>query len=166
MADRHCFALRKLESGGLSNTARCARFPVTMCAGKSLQFALDTNALIHAPKMFGQSRPGDGASSSERSGSSGRRRERDGGWHATIHQAHAAASGTVPAFAGLRGASFRRPVRGSCRATAVRSRKRGEAIGPMDTLIAATVLDHGATLITHNTIKFSRIPGLLIKDWY
>jgi tRNA(fMet)-specific endonuclease VapC len=41
----------------------------------------------------------------------------------------------------------------------------GATIGPLDTLIAGTVLAHGATLITHNTAEFSRIPGLRIEDW-
>jgi tRNA(fMet)-specific endonuclease VapC len=42
----------------------------------------------------------------------------------------------------------------------------GANIGPLDTLIAGTALAHGATLVTHNTEEFSRIPGLLLEDWY
>ena len=42
----------------------------------------------------------------------------------------------------------------------------GCAIGPLDTLIAATVLSHGATLVTHNTREFARVPGLKIEDWF
>jgi tRNA(fMet)-specific endonuclease VapC len=42
----------------------------------------------------------------------------------------------------------------------------GEKIGPLDTLIAGTVLAHGATLVTNNTREFSRVPGLQIEDWY
>lgn len=41
----------------------------------------------------------------------------------------------------------------------------GTMIGPLDTLIAGTVLAHGATLITHNTEEFSRVPGLQIENW-
>ena len=42
----------------------------------------------------------------------------------------------------------------------------GEAIGPLDALIAGTALAHGATLITHNTNEFCRVPGLIVEDWY
>ena len=42
----------------------------------------------------------------------------------------------------------------------------GCAIGPLDTLIAATALAHGATLVTHNTREFERVPGLKIEDWF
>ena len=42
----------------------------------------------------------------------------------------------------------------------------GEKVGALDTLIAGTVLAHGATLVTHNTSEFSRVPGLQIEDWY
>lgn len=41
----------------------------------------------------------------------------------------------------------------------------GTMIGPLDTLIAGTVLAHGATLVTNNTEEFSRIPGLQIENW-
>lgn len=43
---------------------------------------------------------------------------------------------------------------------------RGTPIGPMDVLIAATALAHGATLVTHNTREFSRVRGLRVEDWY
>jgi tRNA(fMet)-specific endonuclease VapC len=43
---------------------------------------------------------------------------------------------------------------------------RGEPIGPLDTLIAATALAYSATLVTHNTREFSRVPGLRLVDWY
>lgn len=43
--------------------------------------------------------------------------------------------------------------------------RAGKLIGPSDLLIAATALAHGATLVTHNTAEFSRVPGLLIEDW-
>ena len=42
----------------------------------------------------------------------------------------------------------------------------GTPIGPHDVLIAATVRRHGCTLVTHNTREFSRVPGLLLEDWY
>ena len=41
----------------------------------------------------------------------------------------------------------------------------GLPIGPYDTMIAAIVLTHGVTLVTHNVSEFSRVPGLLIEDW-
>lgn len=44
-------------------------------------------------------------------------------------------------------------------------RQKGSLIGPNDFLIAATALAHGATLVTHNTAEFSRVPGLLLEDW-
>lgn len=42
----------------------------------------------------------------------------------------------------------------------------GRQIGPLDTLIAAVALAHGATLVTHNVGEFSRVPGLAVIDWY
>jgi len=44
--------------------------------------------------------------------------------------------------------------------------KAGYKIGPLDTLIAGTALAHGATLVTHNTDEFSRVPGLRTEDWF
>lgn len=44
--------------------------------------------------------------------------------------------------------------------------RAGKPIGPLDTLIAATALEHGATLVTHNTREFGRVPGLRIEDWF
>ena len=41
----------------------------------------------------------------------------------------------------------------------------GQAIGAMDTLIAAHALAEGLTLVTHNTRHFERIPGLKLEDW-
>lgn len=43
--------------------------------------------------------------------------------------------------------------------------QRGQLIGPNDMFIAATALAHQATLVTHNTREFNRVPGLLIEDW-
>jgi tRNA(fMet)-specific endonuclease VapC len=44
--------------------------------------------------------------------------------------------------------------------------KRGQSLGPIDILIAGTVLSCGATLVTHNTREFGRVEGLSLVDWY
>ncbi len=44
--------------------------------------------------------------------------------------------------------------------------KTGSVIGPMDSLIAGTVLVHNATLVTHNSREFRRVRGLDVVDWY
>lgn len=59
------------------------------------------------------------------------------------------------AAAGRRAAELRRALE-----------QRGEGIGPMDTLIAATALAHNATLVTRNVREFGRVPGLKVTDWY
>ena len=41
----------------------------------------------------------------------------------------------------------------------------GTPIGPYDLLIAATALEHGATLVTNNVREFVRVPGLVVEDW-
>ena len=38
-------------------------------------------------------------------------------------------------------------------------------IGPHDLQIAAIALQHGLTLVTHNTGEFNRISGLKLGDW-
>jgi tRNA(fMet)-specific endonuclease VapC len=43
--------------------------------------------------------------------------------------------------------------------------RRGQCIGPHDMLIAAQALRLGATVVTHNTREFSRVPGLKCEDW-
>ena len=43
--------------------------------------------------------------------------------------------------------------------------RRGLAIGPLDLLIAGTVVSRGAILATNNTKEFSRIKGLRLEDW-
>lgn len=43
--------------------------------------------------------------------------------------------------------------------------RSGQLIGPNDLLIAGIALANGLTLVTHNTIEFSRVPGLLLEDW-
>ena len=44
--------------------------------------------------------------------------------------------------------------------------RRGEGIGPMDTLIAATALSRNATLVTRNLREFGRVQGLKVVDWH
>ena len=44
--------------------------------------------------------------------------------------------------------------------------RAGKPIGPFDTLIAATALASGLTLVTHNLREFSRVPKLVVEDWY
>ena len=48
----------------------------------------------------------------------------------------------------------------------VKLEKTGEPIGPMDLLIAATALEQGAVLVTHNVKEFRRVSGLRVEDWY
>jgi tRNA(fMet)-specific endonuclease VapC len=42
----------------------------------------------------------------------------------------------------------------------------GAPIGPLDTLIAGTALANDATLVTHNTREFGRVPKLQVVDWF
>lgn len=44
--------------------------------------------------------------------------------------------------------------------------RKGEAIGPLDMLIAATALINGAILVTRNVREFARIPELKVVNWY
>lgn len=44
--------------------------------------------------------------------------------------------------------------------------RRGIPIGPLDVLIAGSALARGATLVTHNTREFQRVPGLRVEDWF
>ena len=41
----------------------------------------------------------------------------------------------------------------------------GLPIGPYDLLIASVARAHGLALVTHNTVEFRRVPGLLVEDW-
>lgn len=43
--------------------------------------------------------------------------------------------------------------------------KRGQGIGPIDTMIAAQALRLGATVVTHNVREFARVPGLRLENW-
>ncbi|MBF0293689.1 MAG: type II toxin-antitoxin system VapC family toxin [Magnetococcales bacterium] len=43
--------------------------------------------------------------------------------------------------------------------------RKGQPIGPLDTLIAAHAHSLNAILITHNTSEFQRVDGLLVEDW-
>ena len=44
--------------------------------------------------------------------------------------------------------------------------KSGTPMGHIDTLVAGIALAQSATLVTRNTIEFSRVPGLRLADWY
>ena len=44
--------------------------------------------------------------------------------------------------------------------------RRGERIEDPDILIAATALEHGCILVTHNTEHYRRVPGLQLEDWH
>lgn len=44
--------------------------------------------------------------------------------------------------------------------------RAGTPIGPIDTLIGATALSHGATLVTRNVREFGRIQGLAVESWF
>lgn len=41
----------------------------------------------------------------------------------------------------------------------------GIRIDSLDLLLAATAMEKGFTLVTHNTRHFSRIPNLMLEDW-
>ncbi len=43
--------------------------------------------------------------------------------------------------------------------------RRGQPIGPNDTLIAAICRANHVTLVTHNVGEFSRVAGLQFEDW-
>ncbi|MBN1850855.1 MAG: type II toxin-antitoxin system VapC family toxin [Deltaproteobacteria bacterium] len=44
--------------------------------------------------------------------------------------------------------------------------QKGISIGPYDILISGMALTLQATLVTHNTKEFKRIPKLHVEDWY
>jgi tRNA(fMet)-specific endonuclease VapC len=43
--------------------------------------------------------------------------------------------------------------------------RKGQPIGPYDTLIAAHARSINAILISHNTREFTRVHGLQVEDW-
>ena len=43
--------------------------------------------------------------------------------------------------------------------------RKGQRIGALDLMIAATALAHDLTLVTHNAAEFARVPGLRLEDW-
>jgi tRNA(fMet)-specific endonuclease VapC len=43
--------------------------------------------------------------------------------------------------------------------------KKGQTIGPLDTMIAAHALALNVLLVTNNQKEFSRVPGLKIENW-
>ncbi len=47
-----------------------------------------------------------------------------------------------------------------------RLERLGTPIGPLDTLIAGTTLQAGATLVTRNVEEFGRVPNLSTENWY
>jgi tRNA(fMet)-specific endonuclease VapC len=44
--------------------------------------------------------------------------------------------------------------------------RKGDPIGPIDTLIAGIAMAHGATLVTRNLEEFGRVEGLKLESWY
>jgi tRNA(fMet)-specific endonuclease VapC len=44
-------------------------------------------------------------------------------------------------------------------------RPNAQPIGPYDVLLAGQAISLGATLVTHNTREFARVPGLAVEDW-
>lgn len=54
---------------------------------------------------------------------------------------------------------------GRIRAHLANLKPNAQPIGPYDAMLAGQALSMGATVITHNTREFSRVPGLKIDDW-
>jgi len=54
---------------------------------------------------------------------------------------------------------------GHCAAIRQQLERTGLVIRPHDLQIAALALQHGLTVVTHNTQEFSRIAGLKWEDW-
>jgi len=44
--------------------------------------------------------------------------------------------------------------------------RQGTLIGPNDMLIAAQALGASLTMVTANTREFSRVPGLVVENWF
>ncbi len=43
--------------------------------------------------------------------------------------------------------------------------RQGQPIGALDTMIAAHALSLDASLVSHNTREFARVPGLRLENW-
>jgi tRNA(fMet)-specific endonuclease VapC len=43
--------------------------------------------------------------------------------------------------------------------------RKGQVIGGNDTIIAATALAYGTTIVTNNVREFERVQGLIIENW-
>lgn len=54
---------------------------------------------------------------------------------------------------------------GPIRAHLAQLRPKAQPIGPYDLMLAAQAVRLGATLVSHNTAEFRRVPGLVIEDW-
>jgi tRNA(fMet)-specific endonuclease VapC len=65
----------------------------------------------------------------------------------------------------MRELPFDREASRAAAAIRVDLERRGLTIGPLDLLIAGTVVCHGATLVTHNVREFGRIKGLRLENW-
>ena len=92
------------------------------------------------------------------------------GWHSQLSRAkrrdqlarvYDRLAGSVRFLARLQILSFTEPA--ISRYEHLRSLKLN--VGKMDLRIAATVLEHGATLVTRNRRDFERVPDLKIADW-
>ncbi|MBI5441031.1 MAG: type II toxin-antitoxin system VapC family toxin [Deltaproteobacteria bacterium] len=61
---------------------------------------------------------------------------------------------------------FDQPAAKAAAEVRVALERRGEPIGPFDTLIAGTALANSGVLVTHNTGEFGRVAGLRLEDWF
>jgi tRNA(fMet)-specific endonuclease VapC len=72
----------------------------------------------------------------------------------------------VRAFAaGFFSFAFDDPAADQCAITRADLAGKGTPIGPYDLMIAAVALANKLTLVTHNTVEFSRVSGLQLDDW-
>jgi tRNA(fMet)-specific endonuclease VapC len=92
------------------------------------------------------------------------------GWNAYIHRAKAAA-GVVRGYRSFQGilADFAAvqvlPFDLAAADIFELLRKQGVRIGTMDLRIAAIALARGFTVLSRNTVDFSRVPELTVEDW-
>jgi tRNA(fMet)-specific endonuclease VapC len=54
---------------------------------------------------------------------------------------------------------------GFVRALLANLKPNAQPIGTYDALLAGHALALGAVFVTHNTVEFSRVPGLTVEDW-